>query len=254
MIDLHAHVLPGVDDGPKTVEDTVAVLRQARADGIRYIVAVAHANDHHFNVSRDDYIAAFLEATDAVSRAGLDVQLIPAMEVRLGADLAEGYNAGRYLPIGETGYICVELPATDFPGYTLDALFQLSLEGLRIMVIHPERNRGLRRRPELVDRLIHMEVLGVASAGSLTGQFGPDVLEAAWHMMGSGLIQSVASDGHSVDKRPLRLSHVAKLLRRRFGDSAADFMVNQVPKLVLGGQPVELAPKRRTGWLRLWRR
>lgn len=250
MIDLHAHVLPGLDDGPKNWEDARAVWRQALQDGTDTIVAVAHANDHHFEVSRETYLNALQEARAAIAESGLELTLVPAMEVRLGADLADGYREGRYLSIGDSGYLCVELPPNDFPVYTLDALYRLTLEGIRILLIHPERNRSIRRRPELAERLIRMQILGVASAGSLLGQFGPEVEAASMDLIECGLIQSVASDGHSVVKRPLRLSPVYELLSRRYGDEETSWMMDEVPPLVLAGQAVSLKPRQRLGWRR----
>lgn len=250
MIDLHAHVLAGLDDGPKTWEDAQAVWCQAVQDGTDTIVAVAHANDHHFEVAAEAYRAAMDEARARIQAAGLSLNLVSAMEVRLGPDLAEGYRSGRYLPIGESRYLCVELPPNDFPAYTLDVLYQLTLEGIRILLIHPERNRGIRRRPELGERLLRMEILGVASAGSLLGQFGPEVESASLDLIERGLIQSVASDGHSVAKRPLRLSPVVELLARRYGDEEMQWMMDRVPQSVLAGRPVELRSRKRLGWHR----
>lgn len=250
MIDLHAHVLAGLDDGPRTLDDARAVWRQAVQDGTDTIVAVAHANDHHFEVAADRYRDAWAEAEAAIRHEGLSLKLVPAMEVRLGPDLAAGFQEGRYLPIGDSHYLCVELPPNDFPAYTLDVLYQLTLEGVRVLLIHPERNRGIRRRPEIAERLMRMEILGVASAGSLLGQFGPEVESASLELIECGLIQSVGSDGHSVVKRPLRLSPVVEMLSRRYGDDATQWMMEAVPQLVLQGRPVPLEPRQRLGWTR----
>ncbi len=250
MIDLHAHVLTGIDDGPKTVSDTLAVMRQAASDGTHQLVAVAHANDGHFAVSRGDYDRAFADAVREIQMAEIDVQLIPGMEVRLGPKMAEGYRQGDFLAIGDTKYFCVELPPNDFPAYTLDALYELSLEGLRLLIIHPERNRGIRKRAELAERLIRMEALGVASGGSILGQFGPEAEASAWQLIEMGFIQAVATDGHSVSKRPLRLSAYEPVLSRRYGESVAMSMLRTTPALVLQGAPVELVPHPRVGWRR----
>ncbi len=250
MIDLHAHVLTGIDDGPKTAIDTLAVLKQAVSDGTRQIVSVAHANDGHFDVTREVYDKAFAAAVKEIRMARLDVELIPAMEVRLGPKMDEGYRNGDFLAIGNTHYFCVELPPNDFPAYTLDALYKLSLEGLRLLIIHPERNRGIRKRPELAERLIRMGAMGVASGGSILGQFGPEVEASAWQLIEIGFIQAVATDGHSLAKRPLRLSVYEPVLSRRYGESVAISMLTTTPSLVLDGAPVELVPHPRIGWRR----
>lgn len=250
MIDLHAHVLVGLDDGPKNEADAVALVRQAVQDGTDTIVAAAHANDHHFEVLADDYHRALARMRSILSREEIAVTLVSAMEVRLGPDLVEGFRRGRYLPMGDSRYFCVELPPNDFPAYAFDVLDQLTLEGLRLLIIHPERNREIRRHPELAERLMHREILGVASAGSLLGQFGPEVESAGMDLIERGFIQTVASDGHSVVKRPLRLSPVKELLCRRFGEDEAARMMQEIPRLVLSGQRVELVARQSMGWRR----
>lgn len=243
VIDLHAHVLPGVDDGPRTLEQMQAVLEQAMASGISTIVAVAHANDHHYDVTRERYSTAFEKAVALIAQKGWPLTLIPAMEVRLGPHLAEGYRQGQFLAVGDSGFFCVELPTIDFPAYTLDALYMLALEGVRPFLIHPERNRGLRHHPSLVDKLMAMNILGVASMGSLTGQFGTEVQEAVWSFIERGLIQAVSTDGHSVDKRPLTLSVAHQLLVSRYGMAVAQALTTAIPQQMLKGQTIPLVPR-----------
>lgn len=245
VIDLHAHVLPGLDDGPTTLEETGQVVSQALQDGTHSIVAVAHANDHYFDVKTPDYRRAMEGAQAYLKTQQLQVCLIPAMEIRLGPDLVRGLEEGRYLGIGESGYVCVELPAHDFPLYGLDVLYQIRLSGRRVLLIHPERNRSVQKHMELRERLHSMGVLGVASAGSLKGQFGGRAQDAVWELVESGLIQSVSSDGHSVRQRPLGLAWVRELVIRRYGAAAGAWMMDTVPSMVLDGQEVELVPRRR---------
>ncbi len=244
MTDLHAHVLPGIDDGPKDLSQTEANLRQAVDDGVDILVAVAHANDHHYNVTREQYTRAFTQVEALVREKALPITVIPAMEVRLGQNLAEGYRDGGFLPVGDSGYFCVELGPIDFPSYTLDALYALALEGVRPFLIHPERNRGLRKMPDLANRLMAMGITGVASMGSLTGQFGDEVNQAVWDLIERGLIQAVATDGHSVHKRPLTLSLAYKLLEERYGEATAQDMTQNHPQRLLASQVMEVAGRK----------
>ena len=172
------------------------------------------------------------------------------MEIRIGPSVVEGLSQGRFLPIGETGYVCLELPFYDFPLFALDVIYQTGLDGRRVLLIHPERCRAVRNDREIADKLRAMGVLGVASAGSLTGQFGPEAEGAVWTLMDMGLIQSVASDGHSVKRRPLRLSPARELVARRYGEDEASWMMDEVPARVLAGEAVELRGRKRQGWRR----
>lgn len=246
MIDLHAHVLPHLDDGPKNMAQTEANLRQAVASGTHTIVTVAHANDHHYDVQVDAYWNAYDSVQEWLSSTSIAITLIPAMEVRLSPDIAEGYQSQKFLPIGDSGFICVELPSVDFPSYTLNALYELALAEIHPILIHPERNRGLRKMPELADRLMDMGIVGVASMGSLTGQFGEDVQKSVWSFIDNGLIQAVATDGHSVEKRPLTLSVAYEQLKNRYGSDVAKEMTLTTPAKILEGNLVSPVPHKPT--------
>lgn len=253
MIDLHAHVLPGVDDGPKDIQQTEANLQQAISSGIKTLVAVAHSNDNHFNVSVEQYTQAFTLTQRLIEEQNLPITILPAIEVRLGRNLADGYRSGAFLPVADSGYICIELPPIDFPSYTLDALYHLALENVRPFLIHPERNRGLRKMPELVDKLMSMGIVGVASMGSITGQFGEEVQQSSWTFIEKGLIQAVVTDGHSTTKRPLTLSTAYQLLQNRYGEETAIDMTYTVPRALLQGTPTALEehlPIKRRGFLK----
>jgi protein-tyrosine phosphatase len=239
-----------LDDGPRTEEESRAVLAQAISDGTRTIVAVAHANDGHFEVSRDRYDQAFGVAVEEIQAQGWDLRLVPAMEIRLGLEIGEGLECERFIPIGKTGYVCVELARRDFPLFTFEVLDQLRMAGYRLLLIHPERNQALQRRADLGETLRHLGVLGVASAGSLLGQFGGPAAKAAWTLMEQGLIQSVASDGHSVLRRPVTLSPIRSLLTRRYGAAEMAWMMDEVPGRVLDGLAVELRSRSPLGWRR----
>ncbi|MDA8194732.1 MAG: hypothetical protein M0Z53_12155 [Thermaerobacter sp.] len=242
MIDLHAHVLPNLDDGPRNLEQTAANLRQAASAGIHTLVAVAHTNDNHYQVTAQAYWEAFNAVREWVFTHDIPIALVSAMEVRLGRNLAQGFCDQAFLPVGESGYLCVELPSLDFPSYTLDSLYELGLSGVRPFLIHPERNRGLRKMPELGERLMAMGIMGVASMGSLTGQFGEEVQAAGWRLIDQGLIQAVATDGHSVDKRPLTLPVAYDLLKDRYGETVAEDMTGATPAKLLQGQSITLRP------------
>ncbi len=237
------------------MSQSLDLCRQAVSDGTSVIVAVAHANHPDFApYPTPAYWDALTSVQAHLAKESVPLTLLPAMEIRLGPDVVEGYRRGDYLAIGESGCICIELPPTDFPLYTLDMLYQLGLEGLRVLLIHPERNRALRKHPDFVDQLINRQIVGVASAGSLLGQFGEEARQAVWTFMDRGLIQSVASDGHSVDQRPLRLTPAWEKVQQRYGADVAQKMRETVPQMMMEGMPVPLepwAPIKRKWWNRL---
>ncbi len=250
MIDLHAHVLPDLDDGPRTSEESVAFVRRAEQDGIHALAAVVHANDARFNVPKDPYDQTFGELERTLQERGVRVRLIRAMEVRIGPGLVEGLLEGRFLPLADTHYVCVELPTNDFPIDTFEIIDHLSLAGFRVALMHPETSRTLRHRADLVERLMASGAAGIASAGSVLGQLGPEVERLSMDLMEAGLVQTVGSGTHSVNRRPVRLSAVRELLYRRFGELEAEWMMEEVPRRLLSDLPIELRARKPLGWQR----
>ena len=250
MIDLHAHLLPNLDDGPRTLEDSLAFLRRADQDGVHALVAVAHANDVRFNVPKDPYCQTFHDVEKTLQERGLRTRLITAMEVRVGPGAVEGFLEGRFLPLADTRCACLELPANDFPIETFEIIQRLQAAEFRVALMHPETNRALRLHPDLADRLLAFGVIGIASAGSVLGQLGPEVERLSMDLMELGLVQTVGSGAHAANRRPVRLSAVRELLCRRFGDQEVEWMMEEVPHRLLSDQPIALRARQPLGWQR----
>lgn len=246
MVDLHAHLLPGLDDGPQTITQTLALLKQAQEDGTTTIFAAAHVNDGKFQVDSARYLAALHHIQEMLGDR--TVQIEPASEMLLSPQLAEEFAAGRYLGMGRTGYACVELPMRSFPSYTFNVLFNLTLEGTRVLLIHPERNEALQKNLSLAQKLREMEIVGVAAVDSLLGRSGSEARQAAWDLIELGLIQTVASNAHDAARRPARISPVMPLLAQRFGDHAAELMRVAIPRSIAHGFPIEMRSHPRRRW------
>jgi len=245
--DLHARLVPGAADGPPSVEAALQRVREAYADGARVLYAVSAVG------GRERLQAAEERLRQEAERAGLALEIHVGHVVRLSPDLAERFAAGDILPIGPGCYVSVELQPDDFPAYALDALFQLTLEGARVLLIGPERNAALRRHPELAERLRAMEMVGVVLADSLRRSARPAVRSTAFALIERGLVQAVASNGAAANQ-PL-VSDVVPLLARRFGSAAAEALVCDVPLAIHAGLPVEMRPHAATWTSRLavWR-
>jgi tyrosine-protein phosphatase YwqE len=230
--DLHARLVPGAADGPDSLETALQRIREAYADGVRVLYAVSAA------LGRDSLRAAETGLRREMERAGLALEIHVGHVVALAPDLADRFVAGDIMPVGPGRFVSVELPADGFPGYTLDALFQLSLEGARVLLVGPEKNAALSRHPELAERLRAMEIVGVALADSFRPSARPAIRAAALALIERGLIQAVASNGTVANRA--RTSDVVPLLARRFGEAVADQLVHQVPLAIHAGLPVDM--------------
>jgi protein-tyrosine phosphatase len=220
VIDLHSHILPGVDDGPKTVEGSLELARVAVAAGTRTILATPHINDDRsIDAAR---VAAGLEA------------LRPAL--------------------GGGPYLLVESPFSPAIGAFEPLVLDLLGRGHRVLLAHPERCPAFHRDPERLQRLVDAGVLVQITAGSMTGGFGSTVRRLTATMLRTGVVHVVASDAHDAVKRPPGLNDGFTSLERELPGLAElqPWMTEQVPRAILDGTPLPERPPlpKEAGFLR----
>ncbi len=238
LVDLNAHVLPGLEDGIPSPDGVLKRLWEAHADGVRVLCAVASSAAS----SKPHVASARARLQRTADEAKLELQILAGHQAVLHPNLAREFGEGGILPLGNSGYVFVELPRDDFPSYTLDALYDLSLEGTRVLLIHPELNYGLQKNPGLVRKLCEMEVVGVAAARHLRRTSPRVAKHAALSLIEAGLVQAVASYAGRAHDSPARLTDVAVVLARHFGDSTVDSLLNTTPHAISSGRPVEMRP------------
>jgi protein-tyrosine phosphatase len=257
MIDLHSHVLPGIDDGPATIEGSLALARAAAAAGTRMLVATPHVSWRYPNDASTigalvDELNARLTAEGVVLevRAGAEIAMTRLIDIAPG-ELPQ-------LRLGGGPWLLVEPPFT--PAITgLDSiLLELQGQGHRILLAHPERCQAFHRDPQMVSLLVREGILTSITAGSLVGRFGGEVRNFALSLARDGLIHNVASDAHDTVNRP---PGVTAELRAAGLEPLTDWLTEQIPAAILSGAEipprpaaVELpgsAPAARRPW---WRR
>ena len=258
MIDLHTHVLPGIDDGPATVEESIELARAAQAEGATTLVATPHVTwDLPDNDARR--IAAAVEALEAeLHAAGV------TMEIRTGGELAitRAHELGeaelRGLRLGGGEWLLVESPLSSVATGFDTALHSIAARGHRIVLAHPERSPLLQRDPELLRRLVDSGMLTSLTAGALLGRFGSTVKRFALWMLESDLVHNVASDAHDARRRPPGLREALAAADAELPGVAerAEWLTLSVPAAILDGDPIPEAPgpvpapRRRRGLLR----
>jgi protein-tyrosine phosphatase len=245
MIDLHCHLLPGIDDGPNDLDGSLAMARRAVRDGIETIVATPHVNSRYPN--RAPTIAAGAEEV----RAALALQEIP-LEVRAGAEIAVNYLAESdiedigALSLGGGEWLLIEPPFATVASGLVTTVRGLLWDGHRVVLAHPERCPAIHRDTSIVSELVADGVLMSLTAGSLAGRFGSQARRLGLALLEDGLAHNVTSDAHDTGNRPPSVA--AELARAGFAD-LAPWLTEEVPAAVLAGGPVPERPGRagRTG-------
>jgi len=201
VIDLHAHVLPGIDDGPATLADSLAMLSAMDDQGVTTVIAGAHTLDGKYNATKEAVLTATELINAELRRAGRSITVLPGMEIYLGFDLLRALRSGEVFGLNQSRHILVELPYREFPMYTERALFEVMIAGFRPILNHPERNLEIRRRPELMYRLADKGVCAMVTAASLLGRFGAESQALAEEFVAEGVAPYVVSDAHDLKGR-----------------------------------------------------
>jgi protein-tyrosine phosphatase len=240
MVDLHCHILFGLDDGPKLLEDSLAMAEDAIADGITHVVATPHCSSQFL----------FDFAAVQAKRDALDEKLHGRLKLATGCDFHlnhENLLAIRKHPepfcINQKDYLLVEFNEFSIPPAMDQTLHELQLAGLRPIITHPERNPILRSQPE---RLLHWVRLGCfaqITAGSLNGVFGPGAKEDAWNWLTGGLIHFVSSDAHNTARRPLKLRFAYDSIAQQLGEETARALLIENPLAAFHGDPLPYVPE-----------
>ena len=257
MYDLHAHILPGVDDGPKTSEDAAEMAGAAAEHGTKVLVATPHRKDVTENHSVP-YIYELLAALKSqLEVRDVDLELLLGMENHLDLDLPEAFSEGLALTINGSRYALVELPFFGHPNYVEEVLFQLQLQGLTPVLAHPERIEMIQRDLHLLEGFVERGMLTQITAGSIVGHFGRSVRRFTHSLLSRGLVHVVASDTHYAQgpRSPLLTAGV-EAAARIVGEEQAQAMVVDTPRAILSDLTVEVEPPKSDRgprrWWRLW--
>jgi protein-tyrosine phosphatase len=240
VIDLHCHVLPGIDDGPDTLADTLELCRAAVAAGTQTVVATPHVSWDWPGVT-SHVVAEGVERVRALLRdEGVELEVLPGAEIAItrASDLTDEELVA--LRLGGGPYLLVECPYTPAAA-TFDAILNGLVErGHRILLAHPERCPGFHRDPALLRDFVDAGMLTSITAGALVGRFGRDVERFARRLLADGLVHDIASDGHGASmRRPPSIG--PELEEAGFGE-AADWYARAVPRAILDGAPLPPAP------------
>ncbi len=240
MIDLHSHYLYDVDDGARTLDDSMRMLRTAVEDGVTKMVATPHQrHPAGYHVEPELARERLMEIRAAVEAEGLSLELGLAAEIHFSEDIPEGIESGMLLPYSEDGrYFLFELPVTTIPGNINDVIFSMQMAGHFPVLAHPERNFEVMENPKIARDLRDRDVLLQVTARSITGEFGRKSEKAARKLLKWGVVDIIASDAHNPERRPPGLSDAVKQASRLVGPDRAQRMVTETPDRILKGETV----------------
>lgn len=257
FVDLHAHVLPGIDDGPPDLATSVALLRAAADGGTAAIVATTHSAE----VLQMGFDAAAMEARmaevqAAAQEAGVAIEVAYGAEIFVESDSVQRLTEGRLFPLHHTRYVLIEPPFGALPLYLNQALFELQTNGYIPILAHPERNSEVQEQPRRLEEWAARGAFIQMSAASLLGGFGRAAQRTAKLAIGRRLCHVIASDAHDPVRRPPMLRPAYDAVAREFGAATAQALFVTHPAAVYAGQmlhppePLPLEPATTSGLFR----
>jgi protein-tyrosine phosphatase len=247
--DVHCHLLPGIDDGPKNWDETIALARQATTEGIRCIVATPHQLGQYENNMTEQILARTAEAQERIRQAGLPLTIFPGADVRVQEDLPRLVSERRVLTLADRGtHLLVELPHERvLPLGNL--IHQLQCQGVNSILSHPERNEQLQRDLDQLRPWVQQGCLVQVTAGSITGDYGPEAREASRQLFRANMVHLVATDAHDAKRRPAFVGNAFRTVSRWVGLPQARKVFIENPHAVLHGQRIDVPlPVSSSGW------
>lgn len=257
MYDLHCHILPGIDDGPQSMAETLEMCGRAVQDGIHSIVATPHTLSSVFHSSFKKVMDLTVVVQEELAAAGIPLTVYPGAEIHVCPDLLEQIENGDAGTINNNGsYVLVEFPVNYVPPRFKEEIFRLKLKGITPIIAHPERNSAIAADIAKLYELVLAGALCQVTAFSITGEFGEGIRQCAEQLLRAGLVHVIASDAHAAFDRVPVLSEAvdaaAEILKNY---EEATGMVTRIPAAIIAGRILDLPapvranlPKRKTWW------
>jgi protein-tyrosine phosphatase len=252
FVDIHCHLLPGIDDGAKDWDETLAMARLAAEDGTTMIIATPHqlGNFGHNRGAVIRQLAA--EAQQRLNEARIPLSVLPGADVRIEPEMVAGIVSGDVVSLGDhRRHVLLELPHEMYLPIE-SILDQLSRHKMVGILSHPERNQGVLRQPQVLAPLVEAGCLLQITAGSLCGTFGPQSQQFCEWLLSEGLVHFVASDGHGPRSRRPLLQRAFQRVAELTGEAAAIELCSHNPNLVATAQKVmpgrREVPRQRRRW------
>lgn len=236
MIDLHCHILPGIDDGAKTMDDSMAMARVAVAEGITHILATPHYKNGRWTNEKDVVLQSVAAVQKELDNRDIPLTIFPGQEVRIVGELVEDILENKIQFVDEDNkYLMIEFPTATIPAFTDSLFFNLQKTGVTPIIVHPERNHAILNDPTVLLDLVQKGALAQLTAGSYIGSFGKKIQKLSKQLIESNLVHFIASDAHNTTTRTFYMKDAYSKLEKEFGKEKL-LEYQQVSKDIVNGE------------------
>jgi protein-tyrosine phosphatase len=239
MIDIHTHILPGIDDGADTMEYSLQLARAAVENGIHTIIATPHHANGRYDNPAKEIKALVSKLNNELHMKNISLKVLCGQEVRLTQRLLEDWEKGDLLCLHDSSYMLIEFPSGSIPEETFDFFYELSLHKIKPIIAHPERNARIAHNPELLFQLIEAGALSQITSHSINGVFGSKVQQLAVQLCKRNLVHFVSTDAHHMVHRGFDLQQAYASIERTLGYDTADYYRSN-SELIVSNQLVQM--------------
>jgi protein-tyrosine phosphatase len=242
VIDLHCHLLPGLDDGAQSLQVSLTMARKAVAQGVTDIACTPHILPGVYYNHGPQIRAATKALQEALDNEGIPLKLATGADAHMAPNFVAGLRAGELLTLADSRYVLVEPPHNVAPPQLQEFFFNLVAAGYVPVLTHPERLSWVRSRYDTIKKLVGAGVWMQVTAGSFTGAFGRTALYWAVRLLDEGYVHLIASDAHDAERRPPDLALGRESVEKRVGAQEAEHLVYTRPMGILKDQPPSSLP------------
>jgi len=244
MIDIHSHILPGIDDGAQTIKNSIDMAKAAVNEGITTIIATPHHKNNQFNNLKSSILTEVNDLNTVLKQENIPLTVLPGQEVRIYGEVLEDYYKEEILTLNHTKYLFIEFPSSSVPRYSERLLYELQTEGIIPIIVHPERNKELQDKPELLYQLVKNGALTQVTASSVAGYFGKNVKKFSEQLIEHNLTHFVASDAHNVHNRSFKVVEALDTIEENFGVDYIYLFKENAELLLEDGNVIKEVPER----------
>ncbi|KOR79805.1 tyrosine protein phosphatase [Bacillus sp. FJAT-21352] len=238
MIDMHCHILPGVDDGSADMKESLGMARKAVEAGITHIFATPHhLNEKYVNV-KSNIIDRTVRLNESLQHENISLTIHHGQEVRIHRDIFTSLEKEEILTLDDNNsFLLLELPSGRVPTYTQEVIYELLLKGITPIIVHPERNKQLIENRKLLFELVQEGALTQITSGSIIGNFGKNIQSFSKKIIEHNLAHFIATDAHNIGSRGFTLQQAYKTITKGYGiehtfyfkENAEQLLKNQSP-------------------------
>ena len=246
MVDIHSHILPGIDDGSPDIFETLKMADMSVKSGVTKMVATPHCNipGRYRNYFDENYIKLFDHVRDVFEREGVMLELLPGMEVFVTEDVPKLIKDGKIMPINKSHYVLIEFDFNedpDFVRYMIDRIKDVSAKPL---IAHAERYRFIQRHPEMLREWKNDKIVVQMNKGSFKGRFGKGAEEIAYMALNENLVDVISSDTHGSVRRTPVMDDVFFELSLDYDENYLKVLFDENPGRICSDRPVLIRKNR----------